>query len=268
MSGTAGELICASTLPARGKGSRAIVRHFMSRRLPLRIVLGLGLLAALARFGSAAAAQAPAPASAPAAADTTASAPAAPVVAKPAQASTSDRHLKGFQLLAHVGYGRRTAPVFDIELEPYGATFGAEAGYTFGKGLRLAVYLDYGLGRSISQTFKPLIRDEFELTTQASSLNTGLALGHDLWLHFFILRYSLSFGITWLSWDLGSVPRGSILDLATPTGSTVGFHLAPGLALLWPFELLECGVGLDYFVQTDDTIPSGYLAKLLLGVRL
>lgn len=233
----------------------------MLRRLPLRIVLGLSLVAC---FASVASAQAPAPA----AAEQTATTQAAVVADKPADASSSERRLQGFQLLAHVGYGRRTAPVFDIELEPYGATFGAEAGYTFGKGLRLAAYLDYGLGRSVSQTYEPLIRDEFELTTKASSLNTGLALGHDLWLHFLILRYSLSFGITWLSWDLGRVPRGSILDLATPTGSTVGFHLSPGLALLWPFELLECGIGLDYFVQTDDSIPSGYLAKLLMGVRL
>ena len=38
--------------------------------------------------------------------------------------------------------------------------------------------------------------------------------------------------------------------------------------LLVPFGKLEAGVGFDYFVQANGTIPDGFLGKVLVGVKL
>src|SRR5688572_8207325 len=57
--------------------------------------------------------------------------------------------LAGFELLVSAGFGRHTTSVYGAEIEPYGAMFGFEPGYTFAKGFRLALYLDYGLGQGL-----------------------------------------------------------------------------------------------------------------------
>jgi hypothetical protein len=220
----------------------------MSRRLPARIAFSLGLLVT-----SVASAEAPTPVP-------------GPIVDTPAPTKS----LAGFELLASVGYGAHTNKVLGMELEPYGATFGVEFGYVFAVGLRLAAYFDYGLGGSVSQEHQPVAGDAFQLTTQASSLNGGASVGYDLWLHFLILRYTLKLGVTSLNWDLGEIPRGTLIRYSgqATQGSKLGFYVAPGLALLWPFGRFEGGLGFDYFAQFEDHIPSGFLGKLLFAVKL
>jgi hypothetical protein len=225
----------------------------MRRRLPAWITLAFGLLIASA-----------------ASAETAALAPGPSVATEAPPPPTPTKSLARFELLARVGYGASTGKVYGIELEPYGATFGVESGYTFANGLRLAAYLDFGLGRSVSQPYQTNGGTSFELTTKSSSVNAGASFGYDLWLHFLVLRYSLNLGFTSLSWDLGNTPGGALLEYAgqATQGSKLGFHVAPGLAVLWSIGPFECGLGFDYFAQIDDHIPSGFLGKLLLGVML
>jgi hypothetical protein len=190
--------------------------------------------------------------------------------AQSAAAPPSTAQLAGFDLFLGVGYGARTTKALGLELQPYATTFSLGAGYTFVNGLRLAANLDYSLGSSVQQQHQPLVGSAFELTAKASSLNAGVSLAYDLWLHFLILRYALSLGFTSMNWDLGELPPGSVLRFAgaETQGSKFGFHFAPGLALLWPFGRFECGIGFDYLVQFETQIPSGFVGKLLFGVRL
>lgn len=174
----------------------------------------------------------------------------------------------GFELLASVAYGASTGRVAGLELEPYGATFGIEPGYIWGTGFRLGVYFDYGVGRAIEQHQQPRSGSGFNFTADTSSLITGLSLGYDLKLYFLVLRYTLDLGLSRMSWDLSGIPVGTLLGLTPEHGSDLGFHLAPGLSVLWPFGRFECGLGVEYLVQTADLIPAGILGKLLLGVRL
>jgi hypothetical protein len=220
----------------------------MSRRLPAQIVLALGLLVASV-----------------ASAETT-----SPTPGPSAAAPTPAERLAGFGLLAGVGYGAHTNKVFGLALEPYAATFNVDLGYTFVNGLRLALYFDYSLGGSVQQEQQPLVGNPFQLTTQAFGLNTGASVGYDLWLHPLILRYTLSLGLSWLNWDLGELPLGAAIRYAgqATKGSKFGMHIAPGLAVLWPFGRFECGLGFDYFVQFENEIPSGFLGKLQFGVKL
>jgi hypothetical protein len=220
----------------------------MSRRLPARVAFALGLLVASV-----------------ASAETTTAAHVAT-----ADAPTPLKSLAGFELLASVGFGAHTNKVLGLQLEPYAATFGAEVGYVFAMGLRLAAYFDYGLGGSVRQQQQPLVGNAFELTTQASSLNGGASVGYDLWLHFLILRYTLNLGLTSLNWDLGEVPRGTLIRYSGEAthGTKLGFYVAPGLALLWPIGRFECGLGFDYFAQFEDHIPSGIQGKLLFAVKI
>jgi len=185
-----------------------------------------------------------------------------------AQQPPAATSVAGFDLLVAAGYGQSTENPYGNELEPYGATFGIDAGYTWSFGLRLGAYLDYGLGRALTQERMPLIGRDNELKTDAWSLSTGLALGHDLSLRFLILRYSWSFGMTWLNWDFDTSSRSLIRGYPSMKGSSFGFHMAPGLAVLWPFGRFTCGVGFDYFIQVKDQIPLGILSKLLVGVKL
>jgi hypothetical protein len=225
----------------------------MSRRLPAWITLALGLLVAPA-----------------ASAETTALAPGPGVATAATPPPTPTKSLARFELLARVGYGASTGKVYGIELEPYAATFGVESGYVFANGLRFGAYLDFGLGRSVSQPYQTNAGASFELKPKSSSINAGASFGYDLWLYFLVLRYTLNLGFTSLSWDMGDIPGGAILEYSgtATSGSKVGFHVAPGLALLWSIGPFECGLGFDYFAQADFHIPSGFLGKLLLGVAL
>lgn len=154
-----------------------------------------------------------------------------------------------------------------MKLSPYGATFGLDAGFTFRFGLRLGSYVNYSLGKAEQNHRDALLGRGFDFTADTSSLNLGLAVGYDVPLYMLVLRYNLSFGITSMHWDFGGVDPSDVRygDAKAPN---VGFHFAPGLALLWPHGAFEAGIGFDYLVQTSGTIPSGVLGKLLVGVKL
>lgn len=154
-----------------------------------------------------------------------------------------------------------------LDLSPYGASVGLDAGYTFRFGFRLGAYFGYSFGRSVTQQTDPLIGAPFEFTADASSVNTGISVGYDVPLHFLLLRYSLGMGVTSMSFDFGSVNprRVRFDDVSNPN---VGFHFAPGATLLWPYGLFEAGIGFDYFIQVNTTLPFGFAGKLLAGVRL
>ena len=170
------------------------------------------------------------------------------------------------ELLANAGYGGNTQHAYRVELEPYGASFGVEPGLIWKNGARLGAYTTYSLGREVPQRYEPLVRRDFDLTTEASSLHAGLSFGYDLPLYFLVLRYSLGLGFTRLSWDFDT--RRPILGFWSAQGTAFGFHVAPGVALLWPTGLFECGLGFDYMVQSQDQLPSGALGRLLVGVKL
>lgn len=176
--------------------------------------------------------------------------------------------VSGFDILLAFSYGVPTTSVFGLEVDPYAATFGLETGYTFRRGFRLGAYFHYGLGRAHTQTYTPRRSAPFDINTDASNLVTGLSLGYDLPLHFLVLRYTLNLGLSWMSWDFDSLRENSAGEYTSDTGSPLGFHLAPGLSLLWPIRLFEWGIGFDYVIQVEDRIPPGILTKLLIGVKL
>ena len=80
----------------------------------------------------------------------------------PATASAETRRLDGFELLASAGYGDATSPIRNLELEPYGASFGLDLGYTFPIGFRVGGVVGYGLGRSVEQRHDPAVGNEFD----------------------------------------------------------------------------------------------------------
>ncbi|HEY3496603.1 MAG TPA: hypothetical protein VGK73_18015 [Polyangiaceae bacterium] len=177
--------------------------------------------------------------------------------------------LRGFDLLASGAYGASTGNVGNLRVEPYSGTFGLELGYTFRSGFRVGAYFAYGLGRSVEQHRDArLWGDDFDFSVDASSVNAGVTLGYDLPLHFLVLRYSLLFGTTRMSWDLHGLPPDSLVADADASSPASGFLLAPGLTLFLPQGKFRCGVGFDYLVQANDAIPPGFLGKLLVGVKL
>ena len=180
-------------------------------------------------------------------------------------AATAAPSLARFEVLASVGYGAATE-IKSLETNPYAFSLGFDAGYTWDFGLRLGAELIYGFGRSIPQTFV-YRRGEIELTAESSTLTAFVTVGYDLWLRFLILRYSLGMGLTHMEWDLGEL-EGTIGGYAAPSGSSNGFVFAPGLAVLWPYQLFEVGLGFDYLFQAATTNPSGFVGQLLLGVKL
>jgi hypothetical protein len=176
--------------------------------------------------------------------------------------------IAGFDILASVAYGVATSRSFGIDLEPYSATFGLETGYTWKRGPRLGVYCHYGLGGTRSQMYTPRRGAPVEIENESSALVAGLSLGFDLPLHFLVLRYTLGLGLSWMKWDFGEPPVLPLGEFQRTSGTNLGFHLSPGLTLLWPIRVFEIGIGFDYMIQTEDAIPPGILSKLLIGVEL
>jgi hypothetical protein len=232
----------------------------MLRPGPLLISLGFALAGALgARVAHAESASAPA-----------AAAPATPAPLTEAQAQpapSAKPALAGFTILASGGYGVSTASVRHMNLAPYGATFGLDAGFTFPFGLRLSAYGAYSLGKTTEEKRDPLIGRTIDFEAETSSLNAGLSFGWDVPLYFLVLRYGVGLGITSMSWDFGGVDASRV-NYGDAENPNVGFHFAPGAAVLWPHGKFECGVGFDYFTQFNGTIPNGFVGKLLAGVKL
>jgi len=175
--------------------------------------------------------------------------------------------LQGFDVLATAGYGVHTGNVVELELAPYGGSFGVDLGYTWRSGFRLGGYVFKSLGHSVAQHRDPLIAREYDFTADASSINGGLSLGWGVPLYALVLRYELRLGVTAMQWAFHdtTAARAGYYEDSSPT---VGMHFAPGVALLWPYGLFEGGVGFEYLAQIKGTIPSGFIGTLFLGVRL
>jgi hypothetical protein len=174
--------------------------------------------------------------------------------------------LRGFDMLASAGWGTSTGKALGLELEPYGASFGIDLGYTWPAGFRLSGYAGKSLGSATHQQREPLVGRAYEFTADTSSLNGGLSLGWDTPLYFLVLRYSLGFGLTAMRWEFKEVTTKSA-NFGDGSSPTYGVHVAPGVALLWPYRGFEAGAGFEYLAQVNDMIPSGFVGKLLIGVR-
>jgi hypothetical protein len=185
-----------------------------------------------------------------------------------AQPSGEPEPVGRYELLANVAYGTATTSLYDLEVEPYGALFGLEAGFTWPWRLRLGAYFDYGLGRSVQQRYDRLAGRDISLTSEAQSASASASLGYDVSLHFLILRYSIDLGITWMRWDFGGLREASLGGYSPMQGTVVGFHVAPRVALLWPVGRFAYGLGMRYSIQFADQIPSGIQGELLVGMAL
>lgn len=180
----------------------------------------------------------------------------------------SDGARSGFEILVNAGYGASTGKVRNVQIQPYGAGLGLDIGYLFRSGFRLGAMVGYGLGRSVAQHHDGPVGNDFDFTSDASSLSFGLSLSYDVPIDSLVLRYALNVGGTVMSWDFEGVPPDSVLGSDVWLNPTSSLLLAPGLVLWWPRGALQWGIGFDYYVQASGTIPSGFLAKLLFGVRL
>jgi len=154
-----------------------------------------------------------------------------------------------------------------MDLAPYGASLGLDAGFTFAFGLHVGGYFDYSFGHTTAQQRDPLIGREFDYDADTSALSAGVRVAYDVPLYTLVLRYKLGLGVTSMSWDFGDVEASDVFygDVSQPN---VGVHVAPGAALLWPLGTLVVGAGFDYLAQVNPSIPSALLGQLLIGVKL
>jgi hypothetical protein len=176
--------------------------------------------------------------------------------------------LRGFDLLATVGWGAATANVFELKLEPYGASFGLDLGYTWPIGFRLGGYFDQSLGHALPQHIEPRIGPESDFIADTSSTSGGLSVGWAVPVYALVLRYTLSVGVTAMRWEFPTLPTTRAVTVGDGNSPAIGVHFAPGVVLLWPYRWFETGIGYEYLAQSKSSIPSGFVAKLLIGVRL
>jgi hypothetical protein len=171
-------------------------------------------------------------------------------------------------VLATVGWGATTANILQLKLEPYGTSFGLDVGYTWSSGFRLGGYFADSLGQSVAQHRDPRTGPHDDFTTITASLNGGLSVGWSVPVYALVLRYTLSFGVTAMRWEIPAHVASRSVSIGNGTSPTIGVHFAPGVALLWPYRWFEAGIGYEYLAQAKDTIPSGFIGKLLVGVKL
>ncbi|HEV8550812.1 MAG TPA: hypothetical protein VGQ57_17320, partial [Polyangiaceae bacterium] len=94
-----------------------------------------------------------------------------------------------------------TSTIGDLELAPYGATFGIDVGYTWRVGFRLGAQFDTSLGHSVVERRDPRVGRDAEFTADTSSVSGGISLGWDLPFYVVVLRYNLRIGVTAMRWD-------------------------------------------------------------------
>jgi len=194
-----------------------------------------------------------------------ATASAAPAPAEPAPSGKPG--VAGFGVLLVGGYGASTTSVRGMSLAPYGATFGLDAGFTFPFGLRLGAYGNYSLGSTTNEHRDPILGQAFDFKADTSNLTAGLSVGWDVPMSCLVLRYGMGLGFTSMKWDFGGVDAADVRYGDAKNPST-GFQFAPGATVLWPHGKFQGGVGFDYVVQANGTIPSGFIGKLVAGVKL
>jgi hypothetical protein len=194
--------------------------------------------------------------------------PAAAETAKGSDAPPRPFSLRGFDVLATAGWGASTANIRQLKLEPYGASFGFDAGYTWPSGFRLGAYFSDSLGVAQPQHREPRVGPEDDFVVDTSSVSGGLSVGWAVPVYALVLRYTLSFGVTAMRWEIADSVASKSVSIGNGSSPTVGVHFAPGVALLWPYRWFEAGVGFDYMAQVKDTIPTGFVGKVLVGVKL
>jgi hypothetical protein len=200
----------------------------------------------------------------PALAEEAAASDRTPGSAEPGEAA---RSVAAFGILANIGYGASTAPIGDLDLKPYGTSLGLDAGYTFSIGLRLGAYVTYGLGNQVTEQVDGGLRGPRDVVIDTSSVHTGASFGYDVPLDLLILRYTLNTGVTFMMFHFEGASADA-MDFEETSSPTIGFHFTPGATLLVKRGRMECGVGFDYFVQANYSIPNGFLGKVMLGVAL
>jgi len=175
--------------------------------------------------------------------------------------------LAGFEVLATAGYGAATMNIGKLDIEPYGASFGLQAGYVWRQGFRLGAYASFGLGRAVEQTYDPFVGRPVELTADTSMTNVGLSVAYDVPLYMLVLRYELKLGASIMSWSFGK-GQPNLIEYYSLESPTEGIHAAPGVSLILPLDRFECGAGFYYFGQVNDAIPSGFVGLAFAGVKL
>jgi hypothetical protein len=182
-------------------------------------------------------------------------------------AASSKPNVAGFGVLVAVGYGASTTSVRGMTLAPYGATFGLDAGFTFRSGLHLGAYGTYSLGSTTNEHREPILGKSFDFEADTSNVTAGLSVGWDVPVTCLVLRYGMGLGFTSMKWDFGGVDAADVRYGDAKNPST-GFQFTPGATVLWPYGKFQGGVGFDYVVQANGTIPSGFIGKLVAGVKL
>jgi hypothetical protein len=166
-----------------------------------------------------------------------------------------------------VGYGAAIDVPARVELEPLAWFFGLRLDFDFGSGVRLGTYFDYALGDVVSQTYRPVGYPEIHVRAKTGLANVGLSLGYDQRLGPLVLRYALDLGVTRLRWDFGGAPEEGLGSYGADSGTKTGFHLAPGLGLLWLIDRFYVGLEYRYLIELDELIPSGVMGTVHGGVR-
>lgn len=134
-----------------------------------------------------------------------------------------------------VGYG---ISFEDSELNPFGLGFGLRGGYTFDIGLYAGAKFIYYLGG--------------ELGTQTANIATiSVEGGYKLVLDPVVFVPSLELGLAILSIE----DTGSILSADE---SSTEFYLAPGLSILFPFDMFFIGVDLSIPIILKDPTVNGF----------
>lgn len=169
--------------------------------------------------------------------------------------------------MASGGYGASTAKVGELDIQPYGASFGLELGYGLRQGFRLGAYGSYSVGRAVTQDYTPRRGRSVEVTADTSLANVGLFIGYDVPLYSLVLRYELKLGGSIMQWAFGE-EQPNLIEYYSLESPAIGFHATPGVSLLAPFGSFEVGAGFDYFAQVNDAIPAGFVGLAFAGVKL
>ena len=170
------------------------------------------------------------------------------------------------------GYGWPTTTIDDFELDPYRANFGLTLSYTFDLGVWLGVFGRYYTGGTVEQVYEP-IYTPYRVPVAADSRMTalGASVGYDQKLGPIVLRYALDVGVSLLEWKFvtgGRIRFRKLAGFPSMQGSLTGFHIAPGLGLVWPIDWWFAGLEFRYRVEAAAQLPQGAETFLHAGVRL
>ncbi|HSC89832.1 MAG TPA: hypothetical protein VLC09_21295 [Polyangiaceae bacterium] len=176
---------------------------------------------------------------------------------------------RAWALSLRMAYATPTESVFDLELDPYRIGLGGMLSYTFSSGLWLGLSGEAYPGGTVTQIYEPrLIPRQVRLNAESQVSSFDAMIGYDLALAPVVLRYSLGIGVTFLSWDFGDLPYGSLAGFTAMQGSVTGLHLKPSLGVVMPVRAWFSAFDVGYRIETHDQIPPTATFELSMGVRL